>query len=89
MTSAPLARQVFADGYARLLDLDRQIQRYPQQIATVYRQSPVCQPLGAIPGIGPLTATAMVAALGDGQAVKHGRQVAAWPTKPPERSGRC
>ena len=75
---SPLARRVFADSYDRLVDLDRQIQVYQQQLETVCRQSPVCQQLLAIPGIGPITATAMVAALGDGQAFDHGRQVAAW-----------
>jgi transposase len=75
---SPLARRVFADSYDRLIDLDRQIQVYQQQLETVCRQSPVCRQLLAIPGIGPITATAMVAALGDGQAFANGRQVAAW-----------
>ena len=75
---SPLARRVFVDSYARLVDLDRQIQTYQQHLETVCRQSPVCRQLLAIPGIGPITATAMVAALGDGQAFDNGRQVAAW-----------
>jgi transposase len=72
------ARAVFAESYDRLVDLDRQIQGDLDKIATVYRQSPACQTLGAIPGIGPITATAMVAALGDGKNFENGRQVAAW-----------
>ena len=75
---SPLARQVFADSYARLVDLDHQIQTYQQHLETVCQQSPVCRQLLTIPGIGPITATAMVAALGDGKAFAHGRQVAAW-----------
>ena len=75
---SPLARRLFADRYDRLLDLDRQIEAYQQQIEAVCQQSPACQQLLAIPGIGPITATAMVAALGDGQAFDNGRQVAAW-----------
>lgn len=75
---SPLARRLFADRYDCLVDLDRQIEAYQQQIAAVCQQSPACQQLLAIPGIGPITATAMVAALGDGQAFDHGRQVAAW-----------
>ena len=31
-----------------------------------------------IPGIGPITATALVAAVGDVGVFKHGRQFAAW-----------
>ena len=69
---------MFAESYDRLVDLDRQIQGDLDNIETVYRQSPACQKLGAIPGLGPLTATAMVAALGAGKNFENGRQVAAW-----------
>jgi len=57
-----LARAVFSDGYERLVDLDRQIKGYEDKIQAVYRSSAVCQKLGTIPGVGPITATAMVAA---------------------------
>ena len=39
---------------------------------------PECQRLMTIPGIGPLTATALVAAVSDASAFKNGRQFAAW-----------
>ena len=45
---------------------------------TSTRWRDVCRQLLAIPGIGPITATAMVAALGDGKSFANGRQVAAW-----------
>jgi transposase len=35
--------------------------------------------LRQVEGIGPLTATAVVATIGHGQAVPQGRQFAAWP----------
>jgi transposase len=45
-------------------------------LATTY---PECQCLMTIPGIGPLTATALVAAVSDAaSAFKNGRQFAAW-----------
>jgi len=34
--------------------------------------------LDAIPGIGPLTATALIAAIGNGAAFRKGREFAAW-----------
>ena len=40
--------------------------------------SPVCQRLAKVEGIGPMTATAMIAAVGDGKNFKNGRQLAAW-----------
>ena len=39
---------------------------------------PVCQRLETIPGLGPLTATALGAAVSDPSAFKNGRQFAAW-----------
>ena len=39
---------------------------------------PVCQRLLTVPGIGPLTATALMAAVSDAQVCKNGRQFAAW-----------
>src|SRR5690606_2149865 len=37
-----------------------------------------CQRLGQVPGIGPLTATAMVASVGDARNFRNGRELAAW-----------
>ena len=42
------------------------------------QQSEACQRLDAIPGIGPLTATALIAAIGNGGAFRKGREFAAW-----------
>jgi transposase len=47
---------------------------------------PVCQRLLTIPGIGPLTATALIAAVGDAQVFKDGRQFAAWLLVPKQHS---
>ena len=43
-----------------------------------YRNSEICQRLGKVEGIGPVTATALVAAVGDRSSFKNGRQFAAW-----------
>ena len=37
-----------------------------------------CQRLVAIPGVGPVTATALIAAIGNGAAFRKGREFAAW-----------
>jgi len=72
------ARAVFAEGYQRLVALDRQVQEYEAKLQAIYRRSAACQKLGTIPGVGPITATAMAAALGDGKNFENGRQVSAW-----------
>jgi len=41
-------------------------------------ENEACRRLVAIPGIGPITATAIIAAIGNGAAFKKGREFAAW-----------
>jgi transposase len=41
-------------------------------------QIEACQRLTSIPGIGPVTATALVAAIGNGSGFRRGRDLAAW-----------
>ena len=58
--------------------LDRRIAATDQQIERVFEADEACQRLAQLPGIGPLTATALVAAVGDATEFKNGRQFAAW-----------
>jgi transposase len=63
------------------LELD-QLSARIEQIDAVIRQTAteneVCQRLTAIPGIGPVTATALIAAIGNGSGFRRGRDLAAW-----------
>ena len=72
------SRRLFASLYEELLGLEEKITVLDEQIESVYRASEPCQRVGAVEGIGPLTATALVAAMSDGKAFKNGRQFAAW-----------
>jgi transposase len=72
------ARTVFADLQGQLIELDKQVVAYGDKIQAVHRASDVSQRLSDVPGIGPITATALVASLGDGKAFASARQVAAW-----------
>ena len=51
---------------------------YDQRIRELFGTSELCQRLGEIDGIGPVTATALVAAVGDRSCFRNGRQFAAW-----------
>ena len=67
---------------ARLVDhlkeLDRQVGELETEIQRGHRDNAASQKLAKIPGVGPLTATAMVASIGDARHFKNGRQLAAW-----------
>ena len=49
-----------------------------KKIVAWNKQSETSEKLEAIPGIGPLTATALIASIGDAKKFKIGRQVASW-----------
>lgn len=73
-----LAREVFAELYARLSALDQEIVRYDHWIEKLARASEPAQRLMQVEGVGPLTATALVASVGDARQFANGRQFAAW-----------
>jgi transposase len=58
--------------------LDAEISRTTREIETLAAYDPTCQRLTGIPGIGPVIATALVAAIGTGAAFTKGRDFAAW-----------
>jgi transposase len=67
---------------ARLLDhlkeLDRQVGELAAEIELWHRHNAASQKLAAIPGLGPLSASAIAASVGDVRNFKNGRQLAAW-----------
>ena len=73
-----LGREIFRQLYEEWLILEKRLTYYNEQLETIGRTHPVCQRLLTIPGIGPLTATALVAAVNDATHFKNGRQFAAW-----------
>jgi len=75
---SPLAREAIAELYELMRDLDRRIASFDQKIERIFRASELCQRIGRIKGVGPKTATAVVAAVGDGAEFKNGRHLAAW-----------
>ena len=73
-----LCRTTFEDLYSEYHDIDRRVAKYEQQLKGVAKQRRDCARLMDIPGVGFLTATAMVAAIGDISVFKNGRELAAW-----------
>ena len=61
-----------------LKELDRQVQELEVQIQARHRETDASRKLAQIPGIGPITASALVASVGDARNFENGRQLAAW-----------
>lgn len=58
--------------------LEHDISEITAEIESIAKNDPDCRRLLAIPGVGPIVATALVAAVGDGSAFQRGRDLAAW-----------
>lgn len=61
-----------------LKELDRQVGELEVQIQLWHRESAASRKLAQIPGIGPITASALVASIGNAKSFENGRQLAAW-----------
>jgi transposase len=58
--------------------LDARIEGFSGEIETLARHDQHCERLMTVPGIGPLISSAMVAAIGTGDAFSKGRDSGAW-----------
>ena len=71
-------RQMLAELYRELVQLDERVTHLDDQVNQVVKSNKDCQRLMTIPGVGPLGATALYAAIGDINLFKNGRELAAW-----------
>jgi transposase len=62
----------------RLRALEDEIAVAESWIRSFMNHSALCQKIAAVPGIGPITATAIVAAVGRADGFRNGRHLAAW-----------
>ena len=74
----PAAQQALKLIVAQIDDADAKIASLGKQIEVRHRESPASRRLAAIPGIGPLIASALVASVPDPKAFANGRQFSAW-----------
>src|SRR4029453_5309442 len=63
---------------AQLQEVEHRIGEVDARILAWHKADPVSQRLAAIPGIGPLVATAIAATVPDPSAFRSGREFAAW-----------
>jgi transposase len=73
-----LARALFAGMLDELGSLDLRLEELDRQLVTICRTNEACRRLSKLPGVGPVVATALVAAVDDGRHFRSGRELAAW-----------
>jgi transposase len=72
------SRELFADLLEELRALDERHKHSEQHIEVSNRDNEICERLDEILGIGPITASAVYAAAGDGKNFVNGRHFSAW-----------
>jgi transposase len=77
-TLSPRTRLLIADMCAEWRDLDRRISAFDEEFVALVRCDDASRRLTTIPGIGVLNASALTAAIGNGQTFRRGRDLAAW-----------
>jgi transposase len=74
----PLARELLESLAAHLRDLERRTAELDRRLIEATRDGATCERLTAVPGVGPVIATALVAAVGNAKTFTSGRHLSAW-----------
>lgn len=73
-----LARQSFNALIAEFEALDKRVAEIDRKLIAICRADDRCKRLATLPGVGPVIATALIAAVDDGRHFASGRALAAW-----------
>ena len=73
-----MMRELINEQHEELKRIDERFDELTDRIGTFANQHPLCRRLLTVEGIGPLTATAMYAAVGNGSQFRRGRDMSAW-----------
>jgi transposase len=80
------AENGLSERFRRLLaELDRRVEERDKEIEAIAKNDPIAQRLQQLRGVGPLIATALVAALGSGEQFAKRRDLAASPGLTPKQ----
>lgn len=73
-----MARETIMELLEFLGQIDQRIKTFDRRIGEIFRANAACQRIASICGVGPKTATAVIAAVGDGKEFRNGRHLSAW-----------
>lgn len=69
---------IFKQLYEQFKIYNDQVIAYEKQIEEIVQQDNVCNEIMKIDGVGPITASAIVATVGNAKLFKNGREMSAW-----------
>lgn len=73
-----LGRELFSELFDQFRDVNNRVAKLDAKIIEICRDRDDCRRLAALPGVGPIIATALVASVDDGRHFRSGRELAAW-----------
>jgi transposase len=85
-TVPPRVRALLTQAHEHLRQLDQKIAQCEGEIALHAKHDEAAQRLSAITGVGPITASAVIATVADARDFRNGRQMAAWVGLVPKQS---
>lgn len=80
------SRALFFELHTELMEKDQKIVIYDKKMEVIFKSNKDCQKIAKIEGIGVITATAIVGAIGDPKVFKNGRHFAAYLGLVPKQS---
>jgi transposase len=75
---SPRMQRILHELWREWIAVEEQVTHATEAIEAISREEEACRRLLAVPGVGSLVATAMVAAVGNGSAFARGREFSAW-----------
>ena len=86
-TLTPIARSAIHQLYLEYLHLSELVKQYDRQLSRMANTYPLVKQLLRLRGIGPITAMALYASIGNASQFKNARQLAAWIGLVPKQHG--
>ena len=74
----PMMRAMLSELWNEFVAVDARLATLTRQIEAIANRTDAARRLMSIPGVGPLGATALLAAVGDGRQFRKARDLAAW-----------
>lgn len=74
----PSGRELFNDLYIQLKNIVLKVEEYDKKVEKICASNPICKLVCKLPGIGSLTATAIIALVGNINVFKNGRELSAY-----------
>lgn len=71
-------KALFRGLHENLKHLDETVEKYTNQLKSLANEDELCQRIRTIEGIGPISATALIAKIGNGSEFKKGRELSAY-----------